>query len=296
MPESDLGVLDKFVVADPFSYVNALKLILPAENKINLLMVGCGGTGSWLAPAVARVGKILIERFSREIEIAFFDPDTVEEKNIYRQNFCAAEIGKNKASALAERYGQAWGIEIGAVNQTFKELDRRFYGSMAFIIGCVDNAKARQSISKCIQGGVAWLDCGNTKSYGQVLLGAGQCSGSKDPFMLPGFCGWLPYPHQQHPELIGKSELANNGTPAHSLQEIAGRNPVVTDGISCAEMAMQDSQGLAINQRMAAEAADYLVRILITHDLRKFATYIDLESGSCTSRYITEKEIREFAK
>jgi len=60
-------------------YVHALILLLPTENNVKLFLVGCGGTGSWLAPAVARVGKLLIEKFSKTVEITFYDPDCVEE-------------------------------------------------------------------------------------------------------------------------------------------------------------------------------------------------------------------------
>jgi len=260
-------------------YLNALTLLLPAENNVKFFLVGCGGNGSWLAPSVARVGKLLIEKFSKSVEITFFDPDCVEEKNIYRQNFCAAEIGLNKAEALADRYGQAWGLEIGAIGQKF---DRRYaYSSgIAVIIGCVDNTTARKTISDYVNG-CCWLDCGNTKNYGQVLLGTGK--GLDKAFAIPGFCGTLPYPHVQHPELIQKPQF--NEKPSSKNVEL-----------SCADMAMQDSQGLAINQRMAAEAADYLVRMLITHDLKKFATYIDLESGTTRSKYITEKAVKEYGK
>jgi hypothetical protein len=57
-------------------------------------------------------------------------------------------------------------------------------------------------------------------------------------------------------------------------------------------MAMRDSQGMAINQRIAAEASDYLVRLLLTKDLCKYATYIDLASGSTKSKYILPEEVR----
>lgn len=260
-------------------YLNALTFILPAEENIRLILTGCGGTGSWLAPAVARVGKLLIEKFSKNVEISFYDPDFVEEKNIYRQNFCAAEIGYNKAEALADRYGRAWGIEIGAVGSKIKDIGNT-YQVNTIVIGCVDNAEGRKQISRNVHEAV-WLDCGNTKNYGQVLIGMRR--GLADPFSIPGSCGELPYPHEQHPELIAK--------------EInAGKDPKSDQNLSCADMALQDSQGLAINQRMAAEAADYLVRMLITRDLKKFATYIDLESGTTRSKYITEKAVRDYAK
>lgn len=264
-------------------FANSLKLLLPEERKIRLELVGCGGTGSWLAPAVVRVGKLLIDKFGKTVEIAFFDPDRVEEKNIYRQNFCAAEIGKNKAEALAERYGLVWGMEVMAVEKPFSSESSRHFSGLKVIIGCVDRASARKAIMDANSS--VWLDCGNTRSYGQVLCGVMPDYRVK-AFAIPGYCGMLPPPGLVHPELI------------EDRPELKGKELLtyVEPALSCAEIALQDSQGLAINQRMAAEAADYLVRMLITKDLRKYATYIDLESGTSQSKYITEKAIKHYAK
>ena len=264
-------------------YTKALKLMFPDTGSIHLVLVGCGGTGSWLAPAVARVGKVLTDRFNREVKIIFVDPDRVEEKNIYRQNFCAAEIGCSKAEALAERYGLAWEVEILGYADRFENICiQSHYGNQIIYIGCVDTPQARKEISKDVSRSTftTWLDCGNTKNYGQVLLGTGY---GVDPFSFKGFCASLPFPNEQHPELI-----------TWDKKEKKEKNP--KPDLSCAEMALLDSQGLAINQRMAAEAADYLVQMLITKDLKKYATYIDLESGTSQSKYITEDAIRQFLK
>ena len=262
-------------------YVNSRRLLLPDEKNIFLCLVGCGGTGSWLAPAVVRVGKVLRERFEKKVRIRFYDPDQVEEKNIFRQNFCAAEIGANKAESLAERYGLAWGVEIEAVAG---KLDPSPCAEeeLNIIIGCVDNWQGRRSIFfKSGSKSTWWLDSGNSKSSGQILLGSCKAAKIKNSFKFDGICTWLPAPAVQHPELIEEPEL----------EEVAE-----DENLSCAEMALRDSQGLAINQRMAAEAADYLVRMLITKDLHKYATYIDLESGTTRSKYITEEAIRAYGK
>lgn len=249
-------------------YPNTLKLLIPEAESMTLILVGCGGTGSWLAPAIARYAKILMDSFDKRMTVVFMDPDRVEEKNIYRQNFCAAEIGRNKAETLAERYGLAWGLEIQAVPAKFHAMIL----SDCIVMGCVDNAAARKAIACAVSRSDSWwLDCGNTRNYGQVLVGGGD--ERENAFAIPGHCGCLPLPHVQHPELVKKERVAKE------KQREA----------SCAEMALQDSQGLSINQRMAAEAADYLMRMLITKDLRKFATYIDLESGTTRSKYITKK-------
>lgn len=261
-------------------YANARRLLLPAFDEAHLVLVGCGGTGSWLAPAVVRIARLLEERFNKLVKIGFVDPDTVEEKNVYRQNFCEAEIGRNKAEALAWRYGLAWGREIVAARENFSE---KMLGTrrLTVVLGCVDNAAARREIDVAVKefypGALGWwIDCGNERNAGQVLAGCG-AKPSKGVEQLTGVTAWLPSPAVQHPDLL-------ESTPMRSGES----------GLSCAEMALADAQGMTINQRMAAEAADYLARMLITKDLRKFATYIDLESGTSRSRYITDEAMKEW--
>ena len=268
-------------------YVDSMRVMLPLDRYLRLILVGCGGTGSWLAPAVARIGKLLQDGYQKKVEILFFDPDTVEEKNIFRQNFFFAEIGKNKAEALATRYAMAWGLNIQYFEREFsweKKLGEDFSGNeLTIIIGCVDNSRARLSIDKLGTNRVLkdfwWLDCGNEKNTGQVVFGKLVKDSTQNKNTQMGIVTSLPSPSSVHPELIEPVLFDSSDSQEENL--------------SCAEMALQNSQGLSINQRVAAEAADYLVRAVITRDLRKYATYIDLESGSTQSLYITKKFIKE---
>src|SRR5690242_10750253 len=100
------------------SYVQAVPLLLPQGKPFHLFLVGCGGSGSWLAPSLARLTRVLNDA-GRRISLTFVDHDTVEEGNVPRQNFCYAEIGQFKAMALATRYSAAWGIEIRAITSPF---------------------------------------------------------------------------------------------------------------------------------------------------------------------------------
>jgi PRTRC genetic system ThiF family protein len=254
-------------------YLNARRLLVSNSGTVTLMLVGCGGTGSWLAPSVVRIARLLKEQFNKAVDVYFIDPDHVEEKNCFRQNFCNAEVGRNKADTLAWRYGLAWGVEIIAIAGKLEtcRIDLMNRG-LAVVIGCVDNAAARRTIAETVKMYRCWwLDCGNHQSSGQVLLGSG-LERPENPFQLMGLCSWLPLPTDRHPELL-------DDAPAIKRTD---------ENLSCAEMAMRDSQGMAINQRIAAEASDYLVRMLLTKDLCKHATYIDLASGSAKSKYILE--------
>jgi len=62
-----------------------------------IYIIGAGGVGSWLAPAMCKlVGPS---------HVVIVDGDKLEEKNLDRQLFSTDEIGEFKSDALARKYG-----------------------------------------------------------------------------------------------------------------------------------------------------------------------------------------------
>jgi len=60
-------------------------------------------------------------------------------------------------------------------------------------------------------------------------------------------------------------------------------------------MAVLNLQSDRVNVRVAAEVADYLYR-MAAGNLKRFATYFDLESGTARSLYITQQSVWAVAK
>ncbi len=269
------------------SFVKSARVITATHSEVDLLMVGCGGTGSHMAGAVARLMRAIKEG-GKNVSALFIDPDFVEEKNIGRQNFCDAEVGYPKAQTLAARYSLALGLDIKAITSPFSTdmCDMRMkWNTLTVMVGCVDNAAARQEIARTLQkkGGKTpphlwWLDCGNNRASGQALVGStNDPQALKQAFVFGSRCQHLPSPAWQCPNLLEpQPEEVDN----HKL--------------SCAELALANAQGLNVNQRVAVEAADLLTRLLLTQDLRRFATYFDLNSGGVKNHYITEENINAF--
>lgn len=86
------------------------------------IIVGCGGTGSRLAPLLVQLVRSLCSKYNPHgwlvnPRVVFIDGDIVEEKNLLRQNFIAKDINQNKAMVLAQRYGRAYGIETHVIPQ-----------------------------------------------------------------------------------------------------------------------------------------------------------------------------------
>jgi PRTRC genetic system ThiF family protein len=144
-------------------------------RRLVIMLVGCGGSGSFAALHLARLAYVAKQK-NISLKLVFVDPDTVEEKNIGRQNFAPAEIGLNKAYALAGRHNLAFGLEIAAVAGQFKQSlasEWRYNlhnGDILLLVGAVDNAAARRKIAGVsTHRQIWWLDAGNDLHSGQVL-------------------------------------------------------------------------------------------------------------------------------
>lgn len=172
-------------------------------------------------------------------------------------------------------------MEVGAIAQPFSsDWVTPGYNTLALVVGCVDNARARQSITQVLENNnqrlaphTWYLDCGNSRQSGQVLIGS-HLSTKPDDYQFNALgCFRLPAPTVQQPGLL-----------VPQLEEIENNT------LSCEQLALLNSQSLSINQRVAAEAFDYLLQ-LTTGKLRRLATYFDLESGSARSLYTTQASI-----
>ncbi len=267
------------------------RVVAPQLNpRVRIVLVGCGGTGSWLAPHIARTVALLREQ-GKEATALFVDPDVVEARNIPRQNFCHAEARARvpKAVTLARRYGAAWELEIPAVVAAFRpDLLSSMHNGLTVLVGCVDNPLGRQALAEAQRaGGYSephrwWLDCGNFASSGQVLLGnVTQPERIRDGLKGTRLCLHLPVPSWQHPELVEPP------TPQAAVVKRARPR-------SCAEIALENVQALNINVLVAALAAEYLNQLLLAGTLTTFATYVNLAPLAVSSYPITEGYLARF--
>lgn len=278
------------------SFVRAARVLPKQHGTVKFYLVGAGGTGSFAAHAVARLAYELNLR-GKPSELVIVDPDSVERSNIPRSNFCAAEIGRFKAQTLAERLAFAWGLEVAHVNESFDaeehfKKDRGGHQQIRVLVGCVDNHLARREIHRALSESERynsdapdtwWIDGGNGKSSGQVLIGSATGKPmSEKYFQASSLCRSLPAPSVIHPELLEKQKLPVQRREAEEA--------------SCPEMIRLGEQSLNINQRVAVEIGEMLTELLLNNSLRRFATYFDLESGTSRSRYCTPETVAEALK
>lgn len=266
------------------SYADAAVVVPRQLETIHLVQVGAGGTGSWTAPNVCRLAAVLQSELNRKVRVYLIDPDVVESGNVPRSNFTYAEVGQPKALTLARRYSQAWGIKITAINKRFRRnmlwLDEIGEPHLTILIGCVDNYKARREMHRALREARAgdgeitncwYLDAGNDLNTGQVLLGNSFSPEQlSNAFPCRTMCQALPSPALQFPDLVKPTVAA---APRSEL--------------SCRQLMLLNEQSLVVNQRVASEIGDFLMRLLLTNDLQRFATFFNLHAGTTTSSYVT---------
>jgi len=237
-----------------------------AQGHFTVTVVGCGGTGGFVAEGLARL-------LPPRAGLALIDHDRVEERNLIRQNFRRSELGRFKSEALAMRLSRDYLLPVAYSTFPIRVAELRHPG---LVVGCVDNGLARRHIAERMEEGAFtwvggysyavprelqsgpqlvtelwWVDAGNGENFGQILIGNSKGFAEKSGRVLA-----LPMPSMQRPDI---------------LQE----TPIQRD---CADI---PEQGPTINQVMAAMVVE-VIRRLIEGTCPWMQLYLDLQNGTLT--------------
>lgn len=238
-----------------------------------VVLVGCGGTGSQVARTLCRIVFDLRRRGHHTPSIKFVDPDIVESKNVGRQMYLEGDVNTSKSVTLARRFNLAMGLNIVAYPELFdaeKHCGR--YGTL--LVGCVDNYLARIALSQ-VHG--IWLECGNELRAGSICLGNSNKKEDVQRCIKSGQYTHLPNAALLFPQLL-EPELAPEPKPIPAA--------------SCAELVETGDQSLLINDMVGIIAGEYLYKALNRLPIYSFLTYVDTESLSMRSVPITAENLK----
>ena len=273
--------------ANSIAWTDTYRCLLRPTKQLHVILIGCGGTGSHLAQSLAAIAYHA-QAQDISVQLTFIDGDTVEPHNVGRQRFCSAEADAqlNKAVTLAWRLNAAYGLKIVAVPhfftvsgwQKWSLLPSYQRADQTLLIGCVDNHIARQAIATVINqasGKLWWLDCGNARYSGQILIG--NCGVNRMPLEVPrvdvGLWHDLPAPHVQEPVLL---------------------EPSPEPAPSCAEAIQLEEQSLSVNVFTAALAAQYVQQFVLGRELSTFASRFNTLPPLIQSELLTEASLATF--
>lgn len=169
-------------------------------NRIKVLLIGAGGTGSHICRELIELDSALVALGHQGLHVTIADNGVVTNANLARQLFYPVDLGMNKAVALVNSannlHGKDWryideeidvncGHEIRAV-------------SPDLIITAVDKPSVRKNIATRTKVGtpeferIIWLDAGNSDLQGQVVLGE-LVTSSDESERLPHVCDLFDY-------------------------------------------------------------------------------------------------------
>lgn len=175
-------------------------------------LLGCGGGGGWLAPAVAKM-------LPKDTTLVLWDGDTVEKKNLDRQFYTEQDIGKSKAVSMAVRLSlENLQTKIVAKPEYFdyRLLDIgkliKAERNVRWIFLAVDNHVARLS------GLSAADDIG-----ARCIVGANEYTSAESYYYQPGWKDTNLDPRTYYPEIV--TDKRNDPLRPHCTGEEAAATP-----------------------------------------------------------------------
>ncbi|GGB70879.1 PRTRC system ThiF family protein [Deinococcus soli (ex Cha et al. 2016)] len=245
-------------------------LLTPAPLQVAL--VGVGGTGSEVMSILTQLHAALIAKGRGGLVVHAFDPDEVSEANIVRQRYHHADLGRNKAEVLVRRVNLACGLHWFSHPVKFKGNDAR--GRWDIVLSCVDTRAARADLHRyAFASGLRtwklWMDFGNEKDYGQVILGTPR--NLHNSLARP-----LPCATELHPDMIDTS-LPEDDAP------------------SCSALEALSKQSLLVNKMVATLGMQLLWEALWDGQLTFHGYYFNFKTGQTVGLPIPVKVKRAYA-
>ena len=235
--------------------------LLNPMHSVTVSLVGVGGTGSRMLTNLAMIDQALVALGHPGLLVTAIDPDKVSPSNIGRQQFSPADIGDYKADVLISRVNRFYGLDWEA----HCELYTANSINSNIIISCVDNINTRkviherkpqtyqQHMNECFY----WMDMGNGKDYGQVILSTKKEIRNKNKNHVPVLKG----PFEYFPNLSAKKE---SNEPSCSLPEALLK------------------QDLFINPMIALQASDLLWKMFTQPIMEYHGVFVNMKTLQIT--------------
>lgn len=237
------------------------KYLLNPQHKVTVNLVGIGGTGSQVLSSLARIHTGLIALGHPGIHVRAWDNDTVSPANIGRQLYSPGDIGMNKAIISISRINRFFGFDWEAQPEPFSPNDEN---GANILITCVDTAKTRILIGRKLKVGkdrealyrqLYWLDFGNGKKTGQVVLGT-----------IAGI--------KKSEKITDKKDRLKTVVQLFNLKEINE----VDQGPSCSLAEAIGRQDLFINSTLANLGCNLLWKLFTDGKIDYHGVYLNLET------------------
>lgn len=238
--------------------------LLNPSHPITVNLIGCGGTGSQMLTCLARIDHSLVALGHPGLQVHAYDPDEVTDANIGRQLFSRSDIGLNKANVLVTRINRFFGTSWSAMPRRYGE---GHYSTANICISCVDSVKSRKEIARVnknskgqcradLEGQYYWLDFGNGRTTGQIILGTLQM---------------IEQPTTKEYDAVPSLKTV---TEMFDLSKVNEKE----SGPSCSLAEALSKQDLFINSTLAQAGGALLWKLLSTGSIDHQGVYLNLDT------------------
>lgn len=209
--------------------------------KFEFFVIGAGGTGTYFLKEVSRY---LQGNMKNVVALHIFDGDVVEEKNLARQSFVRDDIGRNKASVMAEalegNFGLSWrahDVYVSCAEDVTKFFSRRYSRGavtdvvIPVMVSCVDNHACRLVLEEIFdkEDNCILFDSGNEFVTGEVVFayksGGRVCGQTRSRY----------FPEMKDADLRARTEMSceelNRVAPQHIFTNMLAGN-ILSSGVS----------------------------------------------------------------
>lgn len=242
----------------------AANYLLNPSHPVTVNLIGCGGTGSQVLTCLARINHSLMALGHPGIRVHAYDHDEVTSANIGRQLFSQSDIGLNKANILITRINRFFGTDWSAIPYLYGDRD---HSTANICITCVDSIASRKKIAKVnrnqervrrvdIEGQYYWLDFGNGRTTGQVILGTLQD---------------IEQPKTEEYEVVKSLKVV---TELFDLSKVNEKD----SGPSCSLAEALRKQDLFINSTLAQLGCALLWKLISTGSIDYQGLYLNLDT------------------
>lgn len=227
------------------------------QRPIKVMLVGAGGTGSQVITALAQMHYALVKLgHPGGLDVTVVDDDIVSDANIGRQWFFPSDVGHFKADVLVNRTNMTLGTQWTSCPERVSASSRI---EADLVIGAVDSRAARFAIMRAVEraggGSTYWLDFGNRRKDGQVILG--QIVGDRRKTNGDS----LPHVGELFPEIIDPNVVDPDEGPSCSLAEALSK------------------QSLFINRTLVSHGMAMLWELLREQKITHHGIFLNLQTG-----------------
>lgn len=228
-------------------------VIFEKTTPITVSLIGAGGTGSHMLANLAKIHLSLKALGHQGLYVSLWDDDIVSPANVGRQAFSPNDIGNFKAAVLITKINRFFNLQWESNSRRFTENDKK----TNIVITATDSLASRKIFKQSLSvhndhyawnEHLYWLDCGNGKKNGQVILGSSFWGNPKLPNLFDLF-----------PDLL-ESDFPEDDSP------------------SCSIAASLNKQDLFINPIVASMGAQILWSLFRQPVIEYHGAFINLET------------------